>query len=426
MPRLIMRRGPTPGAIFELENDKIAIGRGSKNDIVIRDNEVSREHCRLRRVVDEFELEDLSSSNGTFVNGQRVTGTWLLQHGSIVELGDTVTMEYMRSVSRKPTGAITEDRPADAVPEVVYQHLLMVTMGPEMGRIFRLSSAIVTVGRDLSNDIVIQDPELSRFHMRLRRGANAYAVEDMGSTNGTFINGTQVTQPRELQADDVIRLARQIRLQYVIRTENVKGAGDETLIVGGHNGRMFVDQALNRLGAQQTTPLTTPLSSGTSYPPRAVSANDEGPKTLLRQTGRLRPNAMTGQLADSVFIAYARPDWDGVVASLVTSLQQAGIQPWVDQYLVQHDDEWRAALEQALKECWAMVVVVSPLSLASNYVRMAYKHFGGLDKPLIAFVTDADASLPADLAQVRSISYDRDNPQRSLHKLILEIMHLRR
>ena len=426
MPRLIMRRGPTPGAIFELENDKIAIGRGSKNDIVIRDNEVSREHCRLRRVVDEFELEDLSSSNGTFVNGQRVTGTWLLQHGAIVELGDTVTMEYMRSASRKPTGAIAEDRPGQAVPELVYQHSLMVTMGPEMGRVFRLSSAIVTVGRDLSNDIVIQDPEVSRFHMRLRRGTAAYAVEDMGSTNGTFINGTQVNQPRDLQADDVIRLARQIRLQYVIRTENVKGAGDETLIVGGRNGRMFVDQALNRLGAQQTTPLTNPLPSVGNFPPRSASTSDDGPMTLLRQTGRLRPGAMTGQLADSVFIAYARPDWDGVVASLVTSLQQAGIQPWVDQYLVQHDDEWRAALEQALKECWAMVVVVSPLSLASNYVRMAYKHFGGLEKPLIAFVTDGDAPLPADLAQVRSISYDRENPQRSLHKLILEIMHLRR
>ncbi len=171
MPRLVMRRGPTPGAIFELESDKIAIGRGSKNDIVIRDNEVSREHCRLRRVVDEFELEDLSSSNGTFVNGQRVTVPLLLQHGAIVELGDSVTMEYVRDAPRRQTGVLSSAE--ERTPDLVKQFLLMVTMGPEMGRIFRLSGSVTTVGRDLSNDIVIQDPEVSRFHMRLRRGAEA-------------------------------------------------------------------------------------------------------------------------------------------------------------------------------------------------------------------------------------------------------------
>src|SRR5690242_16083247 len=91
---LMMRRGPTPGAVYELEGDEITIGRGNKSTIVIRDNEVSREHCRLIRRAEDYELLDLNSSNGTFVNGQRVLSPWLLQPSMLIELGDTITLEY--------------------------------------------------------------------------------------------------------------------------------------------------------------------------------------------------------------------------------------------------------------------------------------------------------------------------------------------
>jgi pSer/pThr/pTyr-binding forkhead associated (FHA) protein len=433
MPRLIMRRGPTPGAIYELESDHIAIGRGSKNDIVIRDNEVSREHCQLRRVMDDYELQDLTSSNGTFVNGQRVAGGWLLQSGAIVELGDTITMEYERGHSRKTTGSLPRAAShSPTAPEPVPQYALMVTMGPEMGRVHRLDSLVITVGRDLSNDIVIQDPEVSRFHMRLRRGKQGYTLEDMGSTNGTFVNGIAFTQPGELNPDDVIRLARQVRLQYVLRADEVKTAADETLVAGSNNDiRVFSNNRVNTVDAGgQTAPLlpsallraTGPLSvTGALRPPQAPRQND-----LLRQTGRLQEVQSAGNLSDSIFVAYARPDWDRAVASLVTSLQQAGVQTWVDQYLVQHGDDWRMALEQALSECWAIVIVVSTPSLASNYVKMAYRYFSTQQKPLISFVIEPETTLPPDLTHARTILYDRDNPQRSFHKLILEIMNLRR
>ena len=81
---LIMRRGPTPGAIFELDADEVSIGRGVKNHIVIHDNEVSREHCRLVRLLEGYELHDLQSSNGTFVNGQRVITTCMLTPGTFI------------------------------------------------------------------------------------------------------------------------------------------------------------------------------------------------------------------------------------------------------------------------------------------------------------------------------------------------------
>jgi pSer/pThr/pTyr-binding forkhead associated (FHA) protein len=428
MPRLIMRRGPEPGTVFNLEADTVTIGRGSKNDIIIRDNEVSREHCVLRRLQDEYEVEDNTSSNGTFVNGQRVQGAIALQPGAIVELGDTITMEYEKSLQRKTTGSMLrldlQDEATHHKREPQLQYSLTVIMGPEMGRSHKLESLIITVGRDLSNDVVVQDPEISRFHMRLRRGKHGYTVEDMGSTNGTYVNGVQVTQPRTLQSDDVVRLARQIRLQYTERTiSEATVVEDETMIV--EHARPKITPLSDAFG--RTSPLS-PFRANTGSLAQTGSLRNLTTSTgsLLRQTGKLTPMTQPGKLSDTVFIAYARPDWDRVVSSMVTSLQQAGVQSWVDQYLVQSGEDWRTALEQALSECWAIVVIVSSQSLASNYVKMAYRYFATQQKPLISFIVEPETTLPPDLTQARAILFDRENPQRSYHKLILEVMHLRK
>jgi len=425
-----MRRGPTPGAIYELDVDTISIGRGSKNDIVIRDNEVSREHCKLRRVMDDYEVEDLNSSNGTFINGQRVNTAWLLQSGAIVELGDSITMEYERGMMPKPMDMIGQLDPAtSSEAEQAYRYSLMITMGPDTGSVYHLDGLMVTIGRDLSNDVVIQDPEISRFHARLRRGPEGYAAEDMGSTNGTYVNNVEVTQPFPLKSNDVLRLARQVRLQFIAQLEDVRTGLEETVVVGDEqNHRFFGDTRVDPAGKTGQLGLPNSISMARTTGPLARGERMRSTTTtnLLRHSNRIRPIWQSGVFSDAVFIAYARADWDNVVASMVTSFQQAGVQAWVDQYLVQHGDDWRAALEQALNECWGIVVVVSTSSLASNYVKMAYRHFSTQQKPLISLITEPETTLPPDLTHARSILFDQENSQRSFHKLILEIMNLRR
>jgi pSer/pThr/pTyr-binding forkhead associated (FHA) protein len=437
-----MRRGPTPGAIYQLEGDMVAIGRGSKNDIIIHDNEVSREHCQLRRVMDDYEVHDLNSSNGTFINGQRVTEGWLLQTGAIVELGDTITLEYERPLPRRMTAPLPQRMAEPEMPREpqlprepektteqfpIPHYSLMVTMGPKSGEVHRLDNLIVTIGRDLSNDIVIPDPEVSRFHARLRRGNNGYSVEDMGSTNGTAVNGALIQQQQDLQADDVIRLARQVRLQYMGRSDAVKRSIEETMIAVKEP---FNEQPEYANG--QTAPLvlsslrTTGNLRRTGLLGYAPPAAPTAPTTPQRQAGRLPGISQTGGLYDSLFVAYARQDWDKAVSPLIVSLDQAGVQSWIDQYLVPHGDDWRADLEQALSECWAIVVVVSAQSLSSNYVKMAYRYFAAQNKPLLAFILEPETTIPPDLTHGRSVIYDPANPQRSFHKLILEVMNLRK
>lgn len=107
--RLIVRRGPQPNQVYELDKDFLTIGRDITNDIAINDPEVSRHHCRLTRGGGGYTLEDLGSTNGTFINNQRLTGARPLNSGDVIGLGETVTLSY-EAVSMAP--AVAPPKPA--------------------------------------------------------------------------------------------------------------------------------------------------------------------------------------------------------------------------------------------------------------------------------------------------------------------------
>lgn len=100
--RLIVRRGPQPNQIYPLDKSIVTLGRDITNDIVINDPEVSRHHCRLTQGGGGFTMEDLGSTNGTFINGQRLTGARPLSPGDMVGLGETVTLAYESAVMGGP------------------------------------------------------------------------------------------------------------------------------------------------------------------------------------------------------------------------------------------------------------------------------------------------------------------------------------
>lgn len=112
--RMVMRRGPQPNQVYEFTGDVSNLGRDITNDIVINDREVSRHHLRFMRGIDGYTIEDLGSTNGTFVNGKRLTGATSLKHGDMLGLGETVTLQFE---AVRPGGATVPSPAPQAMPQ---------------------------------------------------------------------------------------------------------------------------------------------------------------------------------------------------------------------------------------------------------------------------------------------------------------------
>lgn len=87
--RLVITSGPKEGMEIELPSEQLTIGRSSESGLVIRDDYTSTHHARLMLWNDEWVIQDLDSTNGTFLNGTRVTLPTPVHPGSTVTIGTT-------------------------------------------------------------------------------------------------------------------------------------------------------------------------------------------------------------------------------------------------------------------------------------------------------------------------------------------------
>lgn len=92
--QLVMTTGPNSGQTFILDGTEFSIGRDINNDFVINDTEMSRKHAKIYLTGPGFVIEDLGSTNGTFVNGQRLAGVHLLAAGDVISFGENVTCSF--------------------------------------------------------------------------------------------------------------------------------------------------------------------------------------------------------------------------------------------------------------------------------------------------------------------------------------------
>jgi len=115
--QLVMRSGPNPGKVFPLSKSEIFIGRDINNEIVISDAEISRKHARLMLQGGGYVLEDLGSTNGCFVNGQRLMGPHQMRPGELMMLGENVGLSY-EAVAVDPNATVIGSALAGPTPFV--------------------------------------------------------------------------------------------------------------------------------------------------------------------------------------------------------------------------------------------------------------------------------------------------------------------
>jgi pSer/pThr/pTyr-binding forkhead associated (FHA) protein len=91
---LVNTQSSAPPKEFELTKSELVVGRDEGVDIIIATPAVSRRHARFMMQGGEYIIEDLGSSNGTFVNGDRLIGRQTLNHRDEIRLGQAITLLY--------------------------------------------------------------------------------------------------------------------------------------------------------------------------------------------------------------------------------------------------------------------------------------------------------------------------------------------
>jgi pSer/pThr/pTyr-binding forkhead associated (FHA) protein len=107
---------------------------------------------------------------------------------------------------------------------------LVVSEGPDAGREWRLSEPLV-IGRAGDADVVLADPTVSRHHVSVSAQGETAVVEDLESSNGTFVNGEQVGQPRRVAAGDLIGLGGSTAIEVKVGPTGTHTSTGEPTVV---------------------------------------------------------------------------------------------------------------------------------------------------------------------------------------------------
>ncbi len=261
---LVNAQSSAPPKEFELTKSEVVVGRDEGVDIVISTPAVSRRHARFMVDGGNYVIEDLGSSNGTFVNGDRLIGRRTLNHRDEIRLGQAITLVYTTpaEVNEPDATVVGAKKPTPVVVSHVAQttigdepmisaaagpRKLIVTVAGEPPKSYNLTRSALSIGRLEDNDIVISSPIVSGKHARLEAASGGgYMLAVLSDArNPVLCEGRAVEGSRMLRHGDVLRIGGQdpgvmVTLTYEAPSEAGQGTrdivfGDKNLITIGRD-----------------------------------------------------------------------------------------------------------------------------------------------------------------------------------------------
>lgn len=246
-----------------------SIGRSNLCDIVLGYNTVSRAHAVISRRIDGWYIFDLMSKSGIKINGSALEKSSTIKNGDVITLGTAnfkflVSDDPVQAVGRKtkqkpaqkavnvrpkPTNTASQNPAAsqmyprqeqtgaygvpsdigNTVGQPFKQNSVPTTgktgdpaiVNPKTGAITVLRGNLVSIGRGNTCDLKLNDPTVSRKHAALVLYEDGWAIEDSGSTTGTYLNGQRVTSPLLLFDGDTITMgSTSLKFSVLSRTYN--------------------------------------------------------------------------------------------------------------------------------------------------------------------------------------------------------------
>ena len=248
----------TPGSDQTLQaGSSYRIGRDPQSDIVVTDSRVSWHHGVLQLDRNAWIFEDFGSSNGTFMGSRKVTRVEI-SSDCVLRLGDPADGPVMFCSVSRP-GAAERDGTA------VRSGGVSVDRRPTA--VMRAPVRVLRIGRGPDNDLVVQDLSVSRNHAELRNsGGGRYEIVDLGSHNGTFVNGERISTATVTERDIIsigratFRLVGDELREFIDEGDIGLVAQDLTVRISG--GKVLLDHVSFPIGERSLVAIIGPSGAG--------------------------------------------------------------------------------------------------------------------------------------------------------------------
>ena len=269
-----------------LEPEKVyVLGRDISSDISIDSSRISRAHLRFSFNKKSWEIQDLASSNGTFVGSKKIEKIEIVKQ-TVLNLGGVGNLSISVSPLSKSSTALSASREVDPAATKIYKLRAGEFQDDNSGLARVRLQQRIRIGRDPESDWFIDDLNVSRTHAEIAQNSSGgYEIVDLKSTNGTFLNGNKIKRDL-LKTGDVISVggfARRFTNDGLQILEGIDGTSVSARGIYFEIGEkpLLQDVSFN-LGPRTLTAIVGPSGAGKS--------------TLLGVlTGRTKPSS--GQIA---------------------------------------------------------------------------------------------------------------------------------
>jgi pSer/pThr/pTyr-binding forkhead associated (FHA) protein len=196
-------------APVELESGRAVLGSASEADIILMAPGIAPRHAEIEVKGNGAKLTVANPDNVVTINGKPVVGSADLKPGDLVGFAGVraraVAVEKASSSpAAKAREAEVDDDGRTKVRMALPRFVLRGVSGVTFGKIFPVQATVV-IGRQSECEISIPSEEVSRRHAELRVTPDGVMVEDMGSSNGTYVNDRRITR-QLMKAGDELRL----------------------------------------------------------------------------------------------------------------------------------------------------------------------------------------------------------------------------